>query len=148
MSKEPKVGAVHHREPSAAIVDAPFYYEDRDEWSTDDYYALWRYFNRLAQYVAPTPAELANPHSRSARIQQRRQGVRDRELAEIQVDRMPHAAKYLFKHVLVSSGRYAAAVQRFPNLLPLGEVSRRGTICLSASPTLINEHLTAAGILL
>lgn len=44
------------------------YYEDQTHWSDADYYALWRNFDRLAEYLGSTQAQAQLPERRSARI--------------------------------------------------------------------------------
>lgn len=56
------------------------YHEDSDTWSPADYYALFRYLNRLF-------------------LNQR--GLRSREIASIDLARMSAETKHLLKHVLI-----------------------------------------------
>lgn len=92
------------------------YYEDQTHWSDADYYALWRYFDRLAEYLGPTQAQAQLPERRSARIQARKTGVRDDEFATIDLARMPAESQRLLRAVLVSQQRYDLALEKFPNL--------------------------------
>ncbi|MGX1695209.1 antitoxin VbhA family protein [Microbacterium keratanolyticum] len=92
------------------------YYEDQTHWSDADFYALWRYFDRLAEYVGPTPAQLQQPEHRSARISARKHTVRDEELASIDPGQMPAESQWLLRAVLVSQQRYELALEKFPNL--------------------------------
>lgn len=95
------------------------YYEDQTGWSAPDYYALWRCFDRLAEYVGSTPAQAQNPEHRSALIQAKKTQVRDEELAAIDVARMPVESRSLLKAVLMSEQCYALAIEKFPNLRAL-----------------------------
>lgn len=92
------------------------YYEDQTGWSAEDYYALWRCFDRLAEYVGPTLAQAQRPEHRSARISASKAGVRDEELAAIDPTRMPAESRQLLRAVLVSQQRYELALEKFPNL--------------------------------
>lgn len=92
------------------------YYEDQADWAPSDYYALWRYFDRLAEYVGPTRAQLRQPEHRSARVQAKKTGIRDKELAAIDPTRMPAESRWLLRAVLVSQQRYDLALEKFPNL--------------------------------
>lgn len=97
-------------------------YADQSEWDVADWYGLWRYLNRLAQFVGPTPGMLKHPDSLSAQIQRRRAGRRDDELAGLDLDRMSERSRYLFAHVLIMSQRFDLALERFPNLAGLADV--------------------------
>lgn len=99
------------------------YYEDQAAWQPSDYYALWRYFDRLAEYVGPTNAQRANPTHRSARIQAKKMHVRDDEFAAIDTTHMSPETLCLLRAVLTSRGRYELALERFPNLRTLERTS-------------------------
>lgn len=101
---------------------ARIYCEDQTDWSDEDYYALWRYFDRLAEYVGPTPAQAASPEHRSVRIQARKTSVRDEELSAIDVSQMPSESAALFRAVLRSHQRYELALAKFPSLAELDRV--------------------------
>lgn len=90
------------------------YYDDRATA-----YDLEPYFERLVQYIGPTPLQAAYPEHRSSRIQAKRQGVRDDELAALRVDDMTPLARSIFWSELVRTGRAAMAIERFPNLAAL-----------------------------
>lgn len=92
------------------------YYEDQAGWAPSDYYALWRYFDRLVEYVGPTQAQAQHPEHRSARIQARKSGVRDEGLATIDLARMPAESQWLLRAVLKLQQRYELALERLPNL--------------------------------
>lgn len=68
MSRRPLNGGSRRRAP----VTGGIYCEDRADWTPTGYYALWRYVDRLAEYVDPTPAQLRHPEHRSAGVQARR----------------------------------------------------------------------------
>lgn len=97
------------------------YYEDQADWALADYYALWRYLDRLAEYVGPTRAQAQQPEHRSARISAKKTGVRDEELAAIDPARMPAESRWLLRAVLVSQQRYELALEKFPNLGALAQ---------------------------
>lgn len=97
------------------------YYEDQADWAPADYYALWRCFDRLAEYVGPTPAQVQHPEHRSARVQAKKTGIRDEELAAIDLARMPAESRWLLRAVLVSQQRYELALEKFPNLGALAQ---------------------------
>jgi len=125
------------------------YYEKHDSWHPEDYYALWRYLSRLFQYVGPTPAQAANPTSNSARIQAKKTGRRDDELAAMDVPKMPVETRYLAKHLLIHQMRFDLALERFPNLRPLEQVGDLGRkLYLDSNPKLVYDYLTRVGILL
>jgi hypothetical protein len=125
------------------------YYEDQTDWKPADFYGLWRYLNRLFQYAGPTPAQAANPDHYSSRIQAKKTGKRDEELAALDPSRMSEDTRYLAKHLLVSMKRDALVYDRFPNLRPLQDVGELGhKIFLDAKPTLVNEYFTSVGIYL
>lgn len=119
------------------------YYEDQTHWSDADYYALWRYFDRLAEYLGPTQAQAQLPERRSARIQARKTGVRDDEFATIDLARMPAESQRLLRAVLVSQQRYDLVLEKFPNLAALAqavpEAEPRG---FSQYPPAVQELLT------
>ncbi|KKI22488.1 MULTISPECIES: hypothetical protein [unclassified Leucobacter] len=92
------------------------YYEDQSSWAPPDYYALWRYFDRLAEYVGPTPAQAQQPEHRSARISAKKTGVRDEEFTAIDPARMPTESQWLLRAVLISQQRYELALEKLPNL--------------------------------
>jgi len=140
----------------------PIYYEDQTGWQPADYYALWRYLERLFGFIGPAkPLQdaLADPSSLSERdrlkvarvaaIQAKRTGRRDEELAALDLSRMSEDTRYLAKHVLISTKRYELALERFPNLRGLDDVGELGhPIYLDAKPRKAPGHLTDAGIYL
>lgn len=131
------------------MYDDRIYYEDQTDWLPKDFYALWRYLNRLFQYAGPTSAQTANPESYSARIQAKKTGQRDDELAAMDPARMSEDTRYLMKHMLISMQRDALVYDRFPNLRPLQDVGDLDhKIFLDAKPTLVNEYFTSVGIYL
>ena len=118
MSHGPRNGG--YGESERSVTDR-IYYENQADWAPSDYYSLWRYFDRLAEYVGPTPAQLQHPEHRSARISARKTGVRDEELAAIDPARMPAESRWLLRAVLVSQRRYGLALEKFPNLGALAQ---------------------------
>lgn len=144
------------------MYDDKIYYEDQTGWSPEDFYALWRYFDRLFQYIGPTQNltdALANLDSlpegrrksavRTAAHQAKRTGKRDEELAAMDLDRMSPETRYLMKHMLIHSTRYELALERFPNLRGLESVGELGhAIRLSDQPRGLYPYYTQVGILL
>lgn len=123
------------------------YYADQTGWQPVDFYALYRYLHRLIQYVGPTPAQAARPELLTSRIQAKRNGQRDVELAALDLERMSHETRYLLKHLLIPMQRYDLAVSRFPNLGGLADVpDLDDDLCLSEDPTDAYEHLRQVGI--
>ncbi|WP_394941191.1 hypothetical protein [Psychromicrobium sp. YIM B11713] len=104
------------------------YYEDQTSWSPGDFYALWRYLNRLF---------LNN---------------RDRRVAEIDgldLSRMSEETRYLMKHLLILQGRFELVLVRFPNLRGLEEVKELNhPLYLSEKPLLAHPYFTEVGIYL
>lgn len=140
----------------------PIYYEDQTDWKPADYYALWRYLERLFGFIGPSAslqAALDHPENLSDRdrakvrrvagIQAKRTGRRDDELAAMDLSRMSEETRYLAKHVLISMERYELALDRFPNLRGLDDVGDLGhPIYLEVKPKRAPGHLTDVGIYL
>lgn len=127
--------------------DDRIYYEDQTDWTTVDRYALWRYLDRLVGYIGPTPAEREDPTSYSARIAAKRAGVRDEEIRALDLSRMSEDTRYLLKHLLIRTGRYDTALERFENLRGLDDVGRLDhEIRLSEHPRHLDRYLTEVGI--
>lgn len=138
------------------------YYESQDGFGPEDFYALFRYLNRLFQSVGPTETlaqALRDDTSlseadrvraaRAAAHQARRTGSRDDELASIDLERLSHETRYLMKHLLIDMRRFDAALERFPNLAGLEDVpALPKPLFLDARPSLQNEYLTRVGIYL
>lgn len=138
------------------------YYEDQTDWSPEDFYALWRYLNRLFQYVGPSSSleralgDLENLSERDrkraervAAFQGKRTGRRDEELAALDLGRMSEDTRYLMKHMLIGMKRFDLALDRFPNLRALEEVGDLGhPIYLDANPRRSEDYLTSVGIYL
>lgn len=136
------------------------YYESQSGWSPEDFYALWRYFDRLFQYIGPTQKlrdALSDPESlsdrdriraeRVAQHQAKRTGKRDDELAAIDLEKMSEDTRYLMKHMLIQTGRYDLALERFPNLRGLADVGALGhPLYLDTKPKGTFEYLTRVGI--
>ncbi len=57
----------------------------------------------------------ADPARRSVRVLSRKPGVRDEELAAIDVALMPGERRCLLKAVLLSHGHFELVLERFPN---------------------------------
>lgn len=131
------------------MFDDRIYYEDQSGWGPVEYQGLWRYLNRLFQFVGPTPGLLARPESRAAQIQARRTGLRDEELAALDLSRMSEDTLYLMKHTLILQDRYALALEKFPNLRGLADVGDLGhQLVLDENPTYAHPYFTEVGILL
>lgn len=138
------------------------YYQDQTGWSPEDFYALWRYLDRLFGYIGPTTAlndAMANLDAlpehrrrsaqRVAAMQSKRTGKRDDELASLDLELMSEDTRYLMKHILIHQTRYEQALERFPNLRGLEEVGELGhTIRLDANPRGTYPYYTKVGILL
>ncbi len=143
-----------------AVTGTPIYYEAQTNWSPADFYALWRYMDRLFQYIGPTKslqAALDHPESLSERdktrvarvaaLQAKRTGKRDDELASLDLSRMSEDTRYLMKHMLIQSERLELAVERFPNLRGLLDVGELGhDLYLDAHPRGTYEYFTKVGI--
>lgn len=142
--------------------DEKIYYEDQTNWGPEDFYALFRYLNRLFQYIGPSErltAAMAAADSlserdraraeRAAKHQAKRTGFRDDELAAIDVLRLSPETRYLSKHMLIDMKRLTSAITRFPNLRELEKVGELGhPIFLSANPRREDSYLTSVGILI
>lgn len=104
------------------------YYEDQASWGPDDFYALWRYLNRMFLD---------------------RRGGRAAEMAAIDLGPTSDDTRYLMKHLLILQGRYEATLARFPNLRGLDDVGELGhPLHLSSEPTLAHDYFTRMGIYL
>ena len=136
------------------------YYEDQRDWLPEDFYGLWRYLNRLFQYIGPNQALLDSYHAelserdrarrdRVALLQAKRTGKRDDELASLDLSRMTDRTRYLMKHLLIAQKRYEIALERFPNLRGLADVAELAEpLYLDADPSFYHEYLTQVGIYL
>lgn len=125
------------------------YYEDQSTWGVAEWYTLWRYFNRLGQFVGPNQAQQSRPQTLNAQIQTKRTGRRDEELAALEISRMSRETQHLLKHILLIQGRFEIALEKFPNLEPLREaVPPVDVIVLADPPGLYYDDFTKAGILL
>ncbi|WP_136036345.1 hypothetical protein [Microbacterium sp. K35] len=65
------------------MYDDRIYYEDQADWTAIDRQGLWRYLNRLFLSLGPSDVAKPEPDSLSARIQARRTGKRDDEIAAL-----------------------------------------------------------------
>lgn len=142
--------------------DDKIYYEDQSTWQPADFYGLWRYLNRLFQYIGPTKAlqdVLDNSDGlserdrlrvgRAAQHQTKRTGKRDEELAALDLDRMSENTRYLMKHMLIDMKRYDLALERFQNLRGLDAVGALGhPIYLDDNPRHSEKYLASVGIYL
>lgn len=107
---------------------APIYYEEQEAWVADDYYALFRYLNRM----------LLN-----------RKGWRTAEIASIDVDRLSHETTHLLKHLLVLKNAYERVLAEFPNLAGLDQAPELAhPLYLSDTPMHVYPYLTEHGIYL
>lgn len=131
------------------MYDDRIYYEDQSDWTPVDYQGLWRYLNRLIQFIGPTEAALAHPDELWAQIQLRRAGRRDDEVRAMDPARMSEDTRYLFKHMLIHTNRYELALERFPNLRVLDAVTTLDhQLVLDEHPTFAHDYYTEVGILL
>lgn len=106
----------------------PIYYEEQQGWGADDYYALFRYLNRM----------LLN-----------REGRRTAEIAAIDLDRLSPETTHLLKHMLVLKKTYERALGEFPNLAGLEQAPELDhPLYLSDKPTRAYSYLTEHGIYL
>ena len=104
------------------------YYEDQRDWTPADYYALFRYLNRL----------LLDPGGR-----------RSTEIAALDLAYMSAETKHLLKHMLEMKKAYARVVVEYPNLAGLEVIPELDhPIHLSEEPTLVYEYFTEHGIYL
>lgn len=125
------------------------YYEDQSAWTPMDFQTLWRYLNRLLQFIGPTQAALENPEALFAQIERKRAGRRDDELEAMDLERMSPATRYLLRHMLIHMNRYELALDRYPNLRGLAAVEPlEHPLVLSDDPTGVNPYYTSVGILL
>lgn len=104
------------------------YYEEQSGWGADDYYALFRYLNRM----------LLN-----------RDGGRAAEIAAIDLDRLSPETAHLLKHMLVLKRAYERVLGEFPNLAGLEQAPELAhPLYLSDTPTYAHPYLTEHGIYL
>lgn len=109
-------------------VREPIYYEEQQGWGADDFYALFRYLNRM----------LLN-----------RAGRRSAEIAAVDLDRLSPATTHLLKHMLVLKNAYGRVLTEFPNLAGLEQASELDhPLYLSDTPTYAYPYLTEHGIYL
>lgn len=131
------------------MYDDRIYYEDQTNWANIDRQGLWRYLNRLFLSLGPSDEATPAPDSLSARIQARRTGKRDDEIAALDLSRMSEDTRYLVKHMLIRSGRYETTLERFENLRGLDDVgSLDHPLVLDDNPTYAYPYYTSVGILL
>ncbi|MBS1906195.1 MAG: hypothetical protein JST33_06425 [Actinobacteria bacterium] len=108
--------------PGETRVTEPIYYEDQRDWEPADYYALFRYLNRL----------LLNQRA-----------VRTTEIASLDLSRMSAETKHLLKHMLVQKKAYERVTSEFPNLAGLdGEPELEHPLYLSGKPLLAYDYFT------
>lgn len=113
---------------TAARFDDRIYYEDQSSWTSDDYYALFRYLNRM----------LLNSR-----------GAKTGEIAALDLSRTTLETRYLIKHMLLLTKRYERMLEEFPNLKPLDDVGELGhELVLDEDPTYAYPYFTERGILL
>lgn len=104
------------------------YYEDQRDWTPADYYALFRYLNRLLL-----------DHG----------GMRSTEIAALDLGRMSAETKHLLKHMLVLKKAYARLLDEYPNLAGLeGMPELDRPLYLSVKPKLVYPYFTEHGIYL
>lgn len=93
------------------------FYPDATGWHEGDLASMKAYVNRLIQYLGPTPTqEAANPNGYGTRVARQRMGRRDAEFAALDPERMNEPSRHELRTRLVETGRYEAALERFPNL--------------------------------
>lgn len=104
------------------------YYEDQGSWGADDFYALFRYLNRM----------LLNSGGR-----------RTAEISAIDLDRLTPETKHLLKHMLFAKQAFDRIVTEFPNLEGLqNQPELDHPLYLSWAPTLAYPYFTDHGIFL
>lgn len=136
------------------IFEDRIYYQDQTGWHPDDFRALWRYFNRLFQFIdldAVSDDLVPNrrPDPLTLQIRARRAGKRDAELAALDLTRMSEDTRYLMKHMLIQAGLFERALVLLPNLEPLREVGELDhLLVLDTDPTYAHPYYTKVGIIL
>lgn len=106
----------------------PIYYEEQQGWGADDYYALFRYLNRM----------LLN-----------HDGRRDAEIAGIDLDRLSPETTHLLKHMLMLKKTCGRVLAEFPNLAGLEQAPELDhPLYLSETPMHVYPYFTEHGIYL
>lgn len=104
------------------------YYEDQRDWRPADYYALFRYLNRLFL---------------------NQWGRRSREIAALDLTRMSPETLHLMKHLLVQKKALDRVIEEYPNLAGLASVPELDhPLYLAETPKLAYPYFTARGIYL
>lgn len=138
--------------------DDRIYYHDQTGWQPVDYQGLWRYLNRLFQFIerddtpvlaTATPTQTRKPDPLTTQIRAKRAGRRDAELAALDLSRMSKNTRYLMKHMLINAGIFDRALELFPNLDGLREVGELDhLLVLDEQPTYVHPYYTQVGIIL
>lgn len=103
------------------------YYEDQRGWRPADFYALFRYLNRLFD----------------------KRGLRSAEIAALDLGRMSDETKHLLKHMLVQKNAYVRVLDAYANLHGLDDTLELDhPLYLSAKPKLVYPYFTEHGIYL
>lgn len=106
----------------------PIYYQDQTAWAPADFYALWRYLNRL----------FLNQGERKTD-----------EIASLDLTRMSPETRYLAKHLLILQKRFTSYTELYPNLKALHRVGPLDhPLRLSEKPTFAHQYFTDMGIYL
>lgn len=83
-------GIIKERDPLQQL-----YYEPQDDWGPDDFYALYRYLDRLFSST--------KEH-------------REPEIRELDLDRMCAETRYLMRHLLILQSNLRRTLLKYPNL--------------------------------
>lgn len=104
------------------------YYEDQGDWRPADYYALFRYLNRLFLNDG---------------------GRRSDEIGSLDLTRVSAETKHLLKHLLAQKGALDRVIDEYPNLAELDDLPELDRpIRLSDEPMFVYPYFTAHGIYL
>lgn len=102
------------------------YYDAQHGWEPQDFYALYRYLDRMFSSGKPHRAE---------------------EIASLDLKRMTPETRYLMKHLLILQGSFRDTMKRYPNLRGLmGDVKLTGQLVLREPPRGTYDYFTRMGI--
>jgi len=139
------------------------YYEDQSSWGPDDFYALWRYLNRLflkqpnrdREYLKQLLMNARSPEAeREPLTAVNHQAIKDAEISAMQLPAMSADTRYLLKHLMVlkksrDPERFEQVLAEYPNLADLSLVPDSGReLLLSREPLFVYTYFTEVGIYL